>query len=116
MAQVDVIPGVARRRRWSDEQKRSIVAAAFAPGASVSDVARRADVNSGQLYRWRQELRGSGAASGFAAVVVAPTLPAVPDASGAMIEVAAADGSRVRLPGSISPDLAASVIKALVGR
>jgi transposase len=116
MAQIHVITGEDRRRRWSDEQKRSIVAAAFAPGASVLDVARRADVNSGQIYRWRQELRGSGVASGFAEVVVAPNLPAVTDGSGAMIEVAAADGSRVRLPGSISPDLAASVIKALVGR
>ncbi|MTJ82840.1 MAG: transposase [Telmatospirillum sp.] len=32
MAQVHVITGVERRRRWSDDQKRAIVAAAFSPG------------------------------------------------------------------------------------
>jgi len=35
----------------------------------VPEVARRADVYPGQLYRWRQELREAGA--GFAEVVLA---------------------------------------------
>jgi transposase len=33
--------GPVRRRRWSDEVKARIVAESFAPGAVVSDVARR---------------------------------------------------------------------------
>jgi hypothetical protein len=45
-----------RRRRWSEEQKRAVVGAAFAPGAVVTEVARRSDVRAGQIYRWRQEL------------------------------------------------------------
>src|SRR5467141_3615339 len=57
MARVEVITGPERRRRWSEDQKRAIVAASFAPGAVVSDVARRADISAGQIYRWRQELR-----------------------------------------------------------
>jgi transposase len=44
MAQVQLISSPERRRRWSAEQKRAIVEAAFAPEAVVSDVARRADV------------------------------------------------------------------------
>lgn len=36
MSRVEVLSGPERRRRWSTEQKRSIVAEAFAPGASVS--------------------------------------------------------------------------------
>ena len=60
MARVQVFTGVERRRRWSTEQKRAIVSAAFSPGAVVTDVARRADVNSGQIYRWRDELRDTG--------------------------------------------------------
>ena len=80
----------------------------------VADVARRADVSSGQIYRWRHELRPSS--SGFAEVVVSPGLPAVPDLSAAVIEVAAGDGSRVRLPALVSPALATAIIKALVGR
>jgi hypothetical protein len=45
MARVDVISGVERRRRWSTDQKRAIVAAAFSPGAVVNEVTRRADVS-----------------------------------------------------------------------
>lgn len=60
MGQVHVLTGIVRRRRWSDEQKRALVAEAFAPGAVLAEVARRADVNTGQLYRWRQDLASSG--------------------------------------------------------
>jgi hypothetical protein len=55
-------------RRVGCAQGDALVAAAFAPGALVAEVARRADVCAGQIYRWRQELRGAGA--GFTAVVV----------------------------------------------
>jgi hypothetical protein len=41
----------------------------FAPGAIVADVARRAAICTGQIYRWRQELRHAG--SGFSQVVIA---------------------------------------------
>jgi len=71
MTRVEVISGLERRRRWSQEQKRAIVAEAFAPGASVSAVARRVDVGPGQIYRWRREL--CSAAVGFAKVVVSPS-------------------------------------------
>ena len=57
MSRVEVMSGPERRRRWSAEQKRAIVAEAFASGASVSEVARRMDVVPGQIYRWRHELR-----------------------------------------------------------
>jgi transposase len=69
MSRVELLSGPERRRRWSTEQKRSVVAEAFAPGASVCEVARRLDVVPGQIYRWRQELRT--VAAGFAEVVVA---------------------------------------------
>jgi hypothetical protein len=66
---MEIIAGPGRRRSWSEEQKRAIVAAAFAPGAIVADVARRAAVCAGQIYRWRQELHHAG--SGFSQVVIA---------------------------------------------
>lgn len=46
MAQVHVITGPTRYRSWSEEQKRALVTAAFAPGAVVTDVARQADVSA----------------------------------------------------------------------
>src|ERR1700732_456277 len=69
MARVEVITGIERRRRWSEAQKRVIVAESFAPGAVVSEVARRADVSPGQIYRWRQEMRA--AVAGFAPLLIA---------------------------------------------
>jgi transposase len=69
MASVDVLAGPERRRRWSIEQKRAIVVAAFKPGAVVRDVARQADVTSSLIYRWRRDLRA--AANGFAQVLLA---------------------------------------------
>jgi transposase-like protein len=50
MASIEVLPGPERRRRWSIEQKRAIVTAAFKPGAVVRDVARRTDVTSSLIY------------------------------------------------------------------
>lgn len=114
MVQVHVMTGVVRRRRWSEEEKRALVAEAFAPGAVIADVARRADVNSGQIYRWRKELQTP--ALGFAPVMVSGPVGALCERPETTIEVAAGDGSRVRIPISVSPELAAAVVKAAVGR
>jgi transposase len=40
-------------KRWPEALKREIVAASFAPGASVSTVARQYDVNTNQVFGWR---------------------------------------------------------------
>jgi transposase len=114
MSRVEVMSGPERRRRWSEEQKRAIVAEAFAPGASVSVVARRADVVPGQIYRWRHEL--GSAAAGFAAVVVSPPSCQRPETDTAVIEVALGAGIRVRIPVTTPADLARAVIKAVVAR
>ena len=43
-------PGLTKRRQYSEALKRQMVAETQAPGASVSIVARRHDVNSNQLF------------------------------------------------------------------
>ena len=95
-----------RRRRWSEDQKRAIVAESLVPGAVVSDVARRADIGPGQLYRWRKEFRA--VADGFARVLIAPLVAA----GEPTIEMVFAGKVRVRIPGSVPADLAAAVVKA----
>src|SRR5487761_844490 len=45
-----------QRRQWPEGLKRRIVAETLAPGASVSVVARRHDVNANQLFKWRREI------------------------------------------------------------
>ena len=49
-------PSAAKRRQYSEALKRQMVAETLVPGASVSIVARRHDVNSNQLLRWRRQL------------------------------------------------------------
>ena len=140
MAQVHVLTHPERRRRFSIGQKRAIVAAAFAPGAIVSDVARQADVCTSLIYRWRREIEGPCV---FAEVMVAPVVDtrsghsredggdeggggvsAIPTAEAARsgaaegsslpaIEIEFSGASRVRIPASVPADLAAAVIAAL---
>ena len=113
MARVEVITGPERRRRWSAEQKRAIVAESLAPGAVVTEIARRADICPGQIYRWRRETR---VGNGFAQVLIAP----VGDGAGCpempAIEIEFAGKARLRIPASIPAGLAAAVVKALSGR
>lgn len=46
MSRVEVIASVQRRRRWSREEKKGLVAPCLAPGVSVSHVARRTGFHS----------------------------------------------------------------------
>ena len=112
MASVEVLAGPERRRRWSIEQKQSIVAAAFEPGAMVREVARQCDVTASLIYRWRRDLRA--AANGFARVVVAPAGDGITAAPA--IEIEFPGDARVRIPASVSPALAAAVVAALAQR
>ena len=111
MAQVQVISGVERRRRWSEDQKQQIVKAAFAPGATVSEVARQADLCNSIIYKWRQELQR--AAGDFTPVIVKADQAAVQGRQD-VIEVALGNGSQLRIPSNIPADLAGAVVKALV--
>ena len=114
MSRVEVMSGPERRRRWSEEQKRAIVAEAFAPGASVSEVARRMDVVAGQIYRWRHEL--GGAAVGFSEVTVSPSSGGRSGAARPAVEIEIGTEIRVRIPMTTPKELAGAVIKALVAR
>lgn len=52
------LTGRRRNRFWPEALKREIVAASFAPGASVSVVARHYDVNANQVFAWRKRFQG----------------------------------------------------------
>ena len=61
--------GRRRNRSWPEALKREIVAASFAPGSSVSMVARHYDVNANQVFSWRRLYRDDPRA---------PAVPSVP--------------------------------------
>ena len=54
---VEVITGVGRRRRWSDDEKARIVAESLDPATTSSAVARRYGLHVSQLFTWRQQLQ-----------------------------------------------------------
>jgi transposase len=114
MGQVQIITGVERRRRWSEAEKRAVVAAAFAPGAIVMAVARQADVSTALIYRWRREIEDVN--RGFAEVVVSPVVAEPAQRGEPVIEVVIGGTAEVRISASAPPDLAAAIVKALTAR
>ena len=54
---VEVLTGPGRRRRWSADEKARIVAETLVPGARVSEVARRWQICSQQVFGWRRAMR-----------------------------------------------------------
>lgn len=118
---VEVLTGVERRRKWSDETKIAIVAEALADDAVVSDVARRHDLTPSQLFGWMRRFRDEAMARiapvglpMFApAVVDVTTMPApgpVETPAAIAISVGAAT---VRIRGAVDGRTLAAVLKAL---
>lgn len=59
-SKVEIITGVARRRRFSADQKLAVVAETMQPGMSVSYVARRYGLSPSLIFRWRQLMNEGG--------------------------------------------------------
>lgn len=110
MTQITLLTGPERRRRWRDEDRATILAEAFAPGACVKAVARRHEISTALIYTWRKA-RVKMHEPPFVEAVVTPdpvahtTLPVI------VIELPR--GGRISLAASASPALAAAVLKAL---
>lgn len=51
---VEVLRQLEQRRRRSVEERLAIVRETFEPGATVSGVARRRQVNAHQVFAWRK--------------------------------------------------------------
>jgi transposase len=124
MARVEIFHERARRR-WTEADKRRLVAETLAPGATVHGVARRHGVNTSQLFTWRKQLRvgiepgTEPAVAGFAAVTIAPSAPSmetVEPMSSSLIEIDLVGGDRVRISGAPDPAVVAAALRALAGR
>ena len=126
---VEIFRGQARRR-WSEEDKRRLVAETFGPGGAVHGVARRSGVSPSQLFAWRKLYRAGPeiertvpalpSVPGFAAVEIAPATPpsvadVVPAPSG-LIEIELAGGGRVRISGVADPAVVTAALRVLVRR
>ena len=90
-----------KRRTWSDDEKRMIVTQTLVPGVSVSQVARRYDVNANLVFKWSHDPRFCGPND---RVPVAPTfLPVEVSQNTSLPEAERICSGR---PGKINIDLA----------
>ncbi|RWA71739.1 hypothetical protein EN836_32970 [Mesorhizobium sp. M1C.F.Ca.ET.193.01.1.1] len=125
---VEVITSVERRRRWSREEKERLVAACLEPGASVSEIARSADIHAGQLFRWRKELCQISAPSvpQFMPVKVVATLPgpeaaetkspALPRKKTSTVTIELGRGRRIRVESNIDTEALGRILDVLERR
>jgi transposase len=123
----EVLVGPERRRRWGSGEKAAIVAETMAPGAKVSEIARRHGISRSLLYTWRREA-GHDAASALPDLVpvvmtnatepAAPPVPSRerPSVAGrpvGSIEIAMPSGVRVMVRGRVEERLLRAVLGAL---
>jgi len=126
---VEVITGRRQRRSYTMEEKARIVAESAAPGANISEVARRNGVNRGLLTVWRREAGVVPEAAPaqtplFVPITVADApMPAPPeDRRPAARETAPGRikmdlrSGRLVFHGAVDPGLAAAVVAAARGR
>src|SRR6201997_3724141 len=59
-SKVEVITGIARRRRFTTEQKVAVVTETMQPGLSISYVARRHGLSPSLVFRWRRLMSEGG--------------------------------------------------------
>jgi transposase len=109
---MDTIDGRRRRRAWTDELKREIVAASFEVGASTSVVAQRYNVNTNQVFLWRRLYRNGllGPTDASEPVLLPVTITGDPPIENARalaradigrIEIELPNGCRVRVDVSV---------------
>jgi transposase len=112
-----------RRRIREDDEKRRIVAQTRVPGVSVSQVARRYDVNANMVFKWLRDPRFMPSAderSSFLPVEVLPDASpgaAMADGDAAVldsrVEITLSNGHRLSVSGGFDPDAVSRLVRGL---
>ena len=103
------------RRSWSDDEKRRIVAQTQVPGVSVSQVARRYDVNANLVFKWLRDPRYKPPEVDVARFLPVEVLPdsSAPHATDGKIEIVLSNGHRVSVSGAFDPDAVSRLVRGL---
>jgi len=105
------ILGLERRRRWSDDEKLSIVLSVGTDGATVTQVAQRHEITRQQIYAWRHTLKRKGLwPVGDGAVFLPLDLLQEPEAKvsfglkefgSSLVEISLTKGRQLRVPSTL---------------
>jgi transposase len=130
---VEVLGGIERRRRWSQDDKMRIVEETLVPGAKVTEVARRNGIAASVVFTWRRQARTiEKVGPCFAPVQIAAAetsgenakplsdddrrLRPVPVARVGLIEIDLGNRRRIRVDAQVDPDALARVLDVLERR
>ena len=130
---VEVLGGIERRRRWSQDDKIRIVEETLVPGAKVTEVARRNGIAASVVFTWRRQARTiEKVGPCFAPVQIAAAetsgenakplsdddrrLRPVPVARVGLIEIDLGNRRRIRVDAQVDPDALARVLDVLERR
>lgn len=129
---VEVLGAIERRRRWSRDLKMRIIEETLAPGAVVSEIARRHGIATSLVFTWRRQARVASGASTVPRLVpvriAAPTLPVdgtlpiePPSAAPVrkrrcLIEIKLGDGKSVRVDENVDAEALGRVLDVLSRR
>lgn len=109
-----------RRRNWDDDEKQMICAQTRFAGVSVSQVARRYDVNANQVFNWLKDPQFAASqkeedAVQFLPVEVAGPVqpPPVSACERGEMRIKFSNGIRVKIIGSFDPEALAVLIRKL---
>ena len=111
-----------KKRRWSDDEKRSICLQTMTRGVSVVQVARRYALNANLIFKWLRDARYAPAvdvvpeADGPVFLPVEFEAPASLDpasASTGRIEIELSSGHRITAEGAFDVDVLARLLKGL---
>jgi len=116
--------GLRRRRFWSSDEKRRIVAESTAPGGSVSKVAQRHGVNANLLFTWRRRQARDAATGGLEPLKLLPVtvaeggMAAAPLAltTAGRMEIGLAGGARIVVGADVDAAALARVVNVLSRR
>jgi transposase len=115
-------PRSAKRRNWPEAFKRQVIAETLEPGSSVSIVARRHDLNTNQLFKWRRELLPKEPPAATERHTMVPVeIVAAPERRpprrrverAGFIEIEFGCGARVCIRGEVAPKTLRQVIELL---
>ena len=125
---VEVLGGVERRRRWSRDDKMRIIEETLAPGAVVTEIARRHGIATSLVFTWRRRARLATVASGGPRLVPVQVATAesvqsieAPAAIPArkrrgVIEIDLGDGKRVSVDENVDAEALGRVLDVLSRR
>ena len=114
-SRIEVVGG---RRRWSVDQKLSILREAFGPDGSVSATCQRHAVGSGMLYTWRRQalagdLTGTKRTPRPSFAEVEVSVPSAATAGSGQIGIALPSGVRLTVDAAVDADALARVMSVL---